>query len=181
MLAQLPNGNATCPYGGTLLTSGSSNTYVCNGAPAPGGSVTYSGGFPPVTFAGYTAQTYTGNLGGRAGAHALCGAAFAGSHFCADWEVDVATPPAAPGSVWVDNGNNQTSSRFYRSPESSTDVYDCAGWTTASPSLMPNGSGTARASTLTSTGAIVTSFVGLNDGGCENARPLACCDGYPPE
>jgi hypothetical protein len=27
----------------------------------------------------------------------------------------------------------------------------------------------------------IVSFVTTNDGGCENPRPLACCDGYPPQ
>ena len=35
-----------------------------------GGTATYNGGIPPVSFAGYTPTTYTGNLNGRSGAHA---------------------------------------------------------------------------------------------------------------
>jgi hypothetical protein len=32
-LTSLPNDHATCPYGGTQLTTGATTTYVCNGAP----------------------------------------------------------------------------------------------------------------------------------------------------
>src|SRR5437899_1012345 len=71
-LTQLSTGSASCPYGGTQITVGTTTTYACNGAPGGGGSVTYNGGIPPVSFAGYTPQTHTGNLGGRSGAHALC-------------------------------------------------------------------------------------------------------------
>ena len=38
------------------------------------------------SFAGYTATTYTGNLGGLTGANAKCKAEFAGSHFCSVYE-----------------------------------------------------------------------------------------------
>jgi hypothetical protein len=177
LLAQLPNGHAVCPYGGTQITSGATTTYICNGAPAQGGSVTYNGGIPPVTFAGYTPQAYTGNLNGRSGAHALCDAAFTDSHFCSDWEYDQATPPPVAVSAWIDVGNLQTSSRYFRPTYSTQDTYTCGGWTMDTPTAKPDGVNLGRGYTVTPLGEFKTSVVANNDGGCQNARQLACCKG----
>ncbi len=92
-VASLAPGSAACPYGGTQLTAGATASYACNGGPVNSGNLTLNGGIPPVSFSGYTPTSYTGNLNGRSGAHALCGVAFPGSHFCADWEIDQADPP----------------------------------------------------------------------------------------
>jgi hypothetical protein len=172
----VPNGDPTCPYGGSKVTVGGTTTYACNGAPGGGGTATYNGGIPPVTFAGYTPTTYTGNLNGRSGAHALCGVAFAGSHFCTDWEADQATPPPVTGSAWVDIGDSASNHRTFRQGYSTSDYDTCSGWTNAAANQMPGGNlGTGLI--LTSLGGITNSFVGLNDGGCETSRPLACCKG----
>jgi len=176
-LTPLPNGNATCPYGGTQVTIGATTTYVCNGGPAPGGSVTYNGGIPPVTFAGYTPQTYAGNLSGRSGAHAICNAAFTNSHFCTDWEIDQATPPPVAVSAWLDEGNSSMSSRYFRDPYSTTDIYTCGGWTSDTPTGKPDGSSVGRGPIFMPLGEVKSSFVSLNDGGCGIARQLACCHG----
>jgi hypothetical protein len=156
---------------------GATTTYVCNGAPGPGGSVTYEGGVPPVTFAGYTPQTYTGNLNGRSGAHALCNVAFAGSHFCANWELDWSTPPPVAVSAWVDNGNSDPNSRNFRLTYSSTDSDNCGGWTSDVASAKPDGLNTGRGITFTPLGQFKSSYVANNDGGCQIARQLACCKG----
>lgn len=134
-----------------------------------------------VHFRGLTAPK-TGDLGGRTGANAICHAAFAGSHFCTHWEVDQAAVSAAiPGSgAWVDNGNTDPEERRFRQPYSTYDVYSCAGWTTASPLAKPDGGALARGTVFTPHGGLVSSFVSSTDGGCGTARPLACCDGYPP-
>src|SRR5262249_6500868 len=128
-------------------------------------------------FAGYTATAYGGNLGGRSGAHALCAASFAGSHFCTDWELDQANPPPVAASAWVDVGNDQVSSRLFRQAYSISDINTCAGWTSSSATVKPDGGNLGRGLIYTSLGGIKTSFVGANDGGCENTRPLACCIG----
>ncbi|MFT3764704.1 MAG: hypothetical protein QM820_04185 [Minicystis sp.] len=177
ILTAVPNGDAMCPYGGTQLTAGATVTYACNGAPGAGGSPTYNGGIPPVTFAGFTPQTYGGNLNGRSGAHAICDSAFPGSHFCADWEVDQSTPPPVAVSAWVDLGDTQTSTRYFRSPQSTSDTSTCAGWTSASPTVKPDGINTGTGKTLTPLGGFKSSFVATNDGGCGTARQLACCRG----
>lgn len=55
----------------------------------------------------------------------------------------------------------------------------CGGWTDASPSAKADGVNTNRGPILTTLGGLTTSFVATNDRGCENARPIACCDGFP--
>lgn len=55
-------------------------------------------------FRGFTSATFTGDLGGVAGANAKCHAAFAGSHLCTDREYQwsgSATPVPATGA-WVE-------------------------------------------------------------------------------
>jgi len=176
-LTPLANGHAVCPYGGTQFTSGATTTYVCNGAPGPGGSVTYNGGIPPVTFAGYTPQSYTGKLNGRSGAHAICNAAFTGSHFCTDWELNQSTPPPVAVSAWVDIGNVQPTTRYFRPLYSAEDTSTCGGWTSDSPTAKPDGLNIGRGYFFTPLGEVKSSFVSNNDGGCQNPRQLACCKG----
>jgi hypothetical protein len=176
-LTALGNGDVACPYGGTQLNANGIITNACNGAPGSGAGGIYNGGIPPVTFAGYTPQTYTGNLNGRSGAHALCDAAFTGSHFCTEWETGRATPPPVASSAWVDSGDNQSLARFFRSTYSITDSNTCAGWTSGAAALKPDGVNTGRGTTFTPLGGFKSSFVTTNDGGCEIARQLACCLG----
>jgi hypothetical protein len=175
-IASVSPGNAGCPYGGTMFSSGGTTSYACNGGPVNSGSLTLNGGIPPVTFAGYTPTTYGGNLGGRAGAHALCAAAFAGSHFCADWEIDQADPPPMSVNAWVDPGNNSPSTRWFRAYTSTIDYNTCGGWTSSSANYKPNGN-LATGSVFTTLSGNTTSYVGPGDGGCENPLPLVCCSG----
>jgi hypothetical protein len=128
-------------------------------------------------FVGYTPTSFTGNLGGRTGANGVCNSAYPGSHFCIDWELDQAVPPPPASTAWIDPGNPQTSSRYFRAGYSTSDSTTCAGWTSASASATPDGINLSRGLVYTSLGAISQSFVGANDGGCENARPVACCIG----
>ena len=130
-----------------------------------------------VAFAGYTPGDFTASLGGRSGAHAKCNAAFPGSHFCTNWEVDEADPPPTATSAWIDAGDDQVSSRNFRLFYSTDDSETCAGWTSASASAKADGANTNRAPVFTALGEIGSSWVTTNDGGCENARPLACCIG----
>ncbi len=124
----------------------------------------------------------TGNLGGRTGANASCTATYAGSHFCTNWEVDQAAAHPIPASgVWVDLGSSDPSSRYFRASYSTGDISTCGGWTDGSASNKADGVNTNRGSTLTTLGGVASSFVAANDGGCENARPVACCDGFPPQ
>jgi hypothetical protein len=78
---------------------------------APGPAVTLDGGVLPeraargITFAGYTASLYNGNLGGPVGANAKCHAEFSGSHLCTYRELSWAAPPGGPGAAgaWADD------------------------------------------------------------------------------
>jgi hypothetical protein len=171
-----------CPFGGAQFTVGTATGYACNGPPGqPGGiiSVGDAGIAPPVRFVGLTPQTYGGNLGGRTGAHGLCASAFPGSHFCTDWEIDQANPTVAiPGAgAWLDVGNQTNTTRYYRPFWSASDVGTCAGWTSSSPTVLPDGINLGRGQDLLPTGQISSSFVSNGNGGCGNARPLLCCAG----
>ena len=135
-----------------------------------------------VQFRGFTSP-HTGDLAGRSGANAICHASFSGSHFCTDWEVDQAAIPApipATGA-WVDAGNSDPQQRLYRASYSTSSLGTCAGWTSSSATVKPDGINLGRGLLVTPLGGISNSFVGNNDGGCQNARPLACCDGTPPQ
>ncbi len=135
-----------------------------------------------VQFRGFS-PSHTGALAGRSGANAICHAAFSGSHFCTDWEVDQAAIPApipATGA-WVDAGNSDPNSRLYRASYSTSSLGTCAGWTSSSATVKPDGINTGRGLLVTALGGISSSSVTNTDGGCQNARPLACCDGTPPQ
>jgi hypothetical protein len=129
-----------------------------------------------VTFAGYT-SAHAGNLGGRSGAHAICGAAFASSHFCANWEVDQSNPPPPGANVWIDQGNTSTTSRFFRGTYMLDDTTTCAGWTSSSATYAPNGFNTVAGTMYTALGGFASSWTSNTDGGCETVRALACCRG----
>ncbi len=135
-----------------------------------------------VQFRGFTTP-HTGDLAGRSGANAICHAAFSGSHFCTDWEVDQAAIPAPIPALgaWVDAGNHDPTNRLYRASYSTSSLNTCAGWTSSSATVKPDGGNLGRGLLITPLGGISNSFVANNDGGCENARPLACCDGIPPQ
>lgn len=172
-------GNASCPYGGTQLTSGGTTSYACNGGPGSLGGAGADAGVAPVVFAGFTPQTHTANLNGRTGAHAICAAAFAGSHFCTDWEWDQANSGALPpaSGAWLDYGNSSTTTRFYRAGYSTSDIDTCGGWTLDTPNNKPDGFNTGRGLVLTPLGGLTSSFVGTGNGGCGDLRPLTCCLG----
>ncbi|MGE3458352.1 MAG: collagen-like protein, partial [Kofleriaceae bacterium] len=131
-----------------------------------------------VRFRGFTAP-FTGDLGGRTGAHQKCETAYAGSRFCTHWEADQASIPAPiPSSgVWLDDGEvDITSRRFRRNYSGAT---PCAGWTSGSATQLDTNNSVIRGIMLTPLGGIYSTFVTNTNGGCQVARPLACCDGYP--
>lgn len=135
-----------------------------------------------VRFRGFTAAI-TANLGGRTGATARCSAAFSGSHFCNTWEVDQAAvrAPIPAGGAWIDIGDDNPATRLYRGTYETNDSGSCGGWTIESATAKPDGINLASATILTSLGGISSSWIANTDGGCETARPVACCDGYPPQ
>lgn len=162
---------------------GFASTFVSNtdggcGTPRP---VACCAGGTGVRFRGVTAAK-TGNLGGRTGANAVCSATYSGSHFCTSWEVDQSAAHPLPASgVWVEPGSSDTTQRSYHQSYSNRDVDTCGGWTDAAAADKADGVNTNRGYVITQLGQFTSSFVATNDGGCENARPLACCDGIPPQ
>jgi hypothetical protein len=115
-----------------------------------------------VAFAGFTAASYTGNLGGRVGAHAICAGEFPGAHFCDENEYGLtnsdSTVPA--GGAWVDDWDSaQPAARGYS--------YICSRWSSGTPGYEGN--------LIRPDGTVGTSYVTTNNYGCGVARPVACC------
>ncbi len=139
------------------------------GPAGPPGAVLYLDGGVAIagsdwsTFAGYTNGTYTGNLGGRIGAHALCAAAYPGAHFCQEDELLTATQASSPGAAgaWVDDWDPSY-------PGKRSNGYTCSEWNNATTSYS--------GMMLKPTGFLAASY-GSNTNGCDVARPLACCYG----
>jgi hypothetical protein len=115
-----------------------------------------------VTFAGFTATSYTGNLGGRVGGHAICSGEFPGSHFCDENEYTLSTSDlTVPASgAWVDDWDSaQPAARGYG--------YICSRWS--------NGTTLYEGFVVRADGTIGTSFVTSGNYGCQVPRPVACC------
>jgi len=126
-------------------------------------------------FAGYTSALVDGDMSGRAGAHAVCGAEFAGSHMCHTTEYfrshPVATAPVT--GAWMDYsaGLKQGSSGVFGnsycgSPEMGrysgySTSGNCANWSSSSASH--------RGYVMVPTGATASAMY------CDVARPVACC------
>jgi hypothetical protein len=122
-------------------------------------------------FSGYTTQLFTGNLGGRVGAHLACGQEFPGAHFCHYAEYITATtssPPPASGA-WIDASSDGTglndnvdvgSVRHGRGASADLNDNTCFAWTT----LSSEGRWLNPAATLVASGA-----------SCRDMHALACC------
>lgn len=114
-------------------------------------------------FRGFTPMTYTGNLGGRLGAHAICRAAFPGSHFCHEGEYGRATSstPVPASGVWIDDYDAaQPGDRGLSTI--------CSRWSQGTTSY--------EGILIRTDGTIGTSYVSTSNYGCGTQRPLACCD-----
>jgi hypothetical protein len=166
---------------GQIITSpgGVSSSFVdgTNGGCGVQRPLACCAGGSAVRFGGYTPQPSGANLGGRLGANAMCSGAFPGSHFCTDWEYDqaaVATPPSG-GTAWLDIGQSTPDSRLVRPFWSASDVSTCAGWTSSSPTVKPDGINLGRGQIITATGGVSSSFLDNSNGGCGDNLPLACC------
>jgi hypothetical protein len=166
----LSSGDVNCPWGGSRFTVGATTGYACNGAPGTssgggGGSTLPDGGAAGIVVVGLT-QAYTGNLGGRPGANALCAAAYAGSHFCSSLEYMNATSTVSipAGGAWVDGTVPGTNSNIDR-----TETYTCSMWTS---SLINNGT---EGTLILPSGSYSTSYAGSSNSGCQIARPMLCC------
>jgi hypothetical protein len=112
---------------------------------------------------GFTPTTYTGNLGGRLGAHAICRAAFSGSHFCHEGEYGRANSGTAvpAGGAWVDDYDSTQPGQRGLS-------YVCNRWSTGTVGY--------EGLIVRTDGTIGTSYANSSDYGCGTPRPVACCD-----
>lgn len=110
-----------------------------------------------VSFAGFTATTYTGDLGGFPGANAKCRAEFPGSTFCTTSDFSRADPIAAPStSAWIDFDRDSVTG------ERSTNPCNIAAgsWTHGGTS---------------DTGGYLNPTAYTTSSNCNVARPLSCC------
>jgi hypothetical protein len=57
----------------------------------------------------------------------------------------------------------------------------CGGWTSGSATAKADNAILDRGDVLSALGGITSSVITATDGGCETARPIACCDGFPPQ
>jgi hypothetical protein len=121
------------------------------------------GGTWAVRFRGFTAATYTGNLGGYPGANAKCAAEFSNSFLCtrADYDQANGVVAAASSGAWIDYPRNPDGTRN----DSACTVGGAGPWTYG---------GGATGSTGQS-GWMVTSTGDHTSALCNNLKPLACC------
>jgi hypothetical protein len=136
------------------------------GPSGPAGSGAYSEDLG--SFAGFTSTTYTGGgPGGRAGAHAICSAAFSGSHLChaAEYILASSATTVPAGGAWIDPSASATSGGvFVGSPGSGryANGYACDSWS--------NGT-TGYAGTWVDVSGTMST-----NGNCTTSRVLACCN-----
>lgn len=112
-----------------------------------------------VEFAGFTAATFNGDLGGYPGANQKCQAEFAGSYFCTIPDYDGANTTALPGAsgAWIDSARAPSGARNNNSCSATGNTAWTLG-TTASSGVNLNAVGSFYASTT-----------------CSFLKPLACC------
>jgi hypothetical protein len=117
-----------------------------------------------ITFAGFTATSYTGNLGGYVGANTKCDAEYPGAFLCTRSDYDLADtfvgPPAS--GAWVDEDRVASGQRAAISCFTSNSG---GAWTYGGPATFSSGQSGAVISTLgTQTSTL-----------CNVSKPLACC------
>lgn len=161
--------NSVGEFVSTFVSASSGGCQIARALPCcRGGSL--------VRFRGYTTNTYTGNLGGRAGANAICNANFSRSHFCTDWEWDQAgSPGPVPnGNVWMDSGDsNAQTSRYHR--QFGNQLSTCVNWTN-DLAVSTFGGNQVRGRVVNAVGEFVSTFVSAANGGCQTPRALPCCE-----
>lgn len=121
------------------------------------------------TFAGYTATTYTGSIsGGRPGAHAICAAAFSGSHLCQAAEYiqsNSATTVPASGA-WLDPSISDGDSENFNNGMAGSGRYvgysgTCDSWSTTASGYS---------------GTYIATSGAITNNACSASRVLACCN-----
>jgi hypothetical protein len=126
-------------------------------------------GAPKVVFAGFSASAYTGNLGGRPAANAVCRGEFTGAHVCHAAEylrTDSAVPVPAAGA-WIEGSVDGGGSLVLGAATPTAGLntgYSCQSFTSASAGaisgayLQPSGNPTWNSSAV-----------------CNVSRRIACC------
>jgi hypothetical protein len=111
------------------------------------------------TVRGFTAATYTGNLGGPIGANAKCNADFPGSVFCTQGDFGRSETTASPGgtAAWVDYNRDATSG-----------IRSIGGCYTSASGPWTEGTNSDSASSVSQFGSFASS-------NCNVLRRLACC------
>lgn len=144
-----------------------------NGAPGQPGKDGDSFGERAARFAGFTANAFDGNRGGRESVNSSCAAEFAGSHICHYAEfvlANVAVAAPAQGA-WLEYssmqyvGPNGTVAETYGLLASSGDsvragLPGCQEWASNSSSVF---------------GVVALPSGGFQELSCAQPRPLACC------
>lgn len=116
------------------------------------------------SFAGFTAATYTGDLGGRSGAHALCAAEFTGAHLCysAEYILSESIVPVPASGAWIDSSIRASDGyvRHAGVPSYGRDHDSgCGGWNDG----------------VNGTGQAIDADGAFNYRACSDAKPIACC------
>jgi hypothetical protein len=98
--------DAHCPGGGSRFTSASGDTYACNGAPAAvcppcDSRMCYPGGCAKVMFMTSTWSYHGGDLGGLAGADAICQQHAANAGLRGTYRAWIGSSGYSPGASWV--------------------------------------------------------------------------------
>jgi hypothetical protein len=117
-----------------------------------------------ITFAGFTAASFTGDLGGYVGANTKCDAEFPGAFLCTRSDYDLADtfvgPPAA--GAWVDEDRLTSGQRAANSCFTSNSG---GAWTYGGPATFTSGQ----------SGAVISALGTQTSTLCNVSKPLACC------
>jgi hypothetical protein len=157
---------ATGPAG-TTGAQGQQGPQGDKGDRGPGGS---QFGEDAAAFAGFTTLPINGALGGREQMHAVCNAAFAGSHLChvAEYNLANSSTPIPAGGAWMDSsatadGAGESSSDEIASRDSARVTgwgqFNCWSWSDPSSAW----------------GTALESDGGAYIAACTTTHVLACC------
>ncbi|MFT3767585.1 MAG: hypothetical protein QM820_19190 [Minicystis sp.] len=154
-------GSGTYVQPSGAVTWGSSN--VCS-AVRP---LACCNGAPKIVFAGLSSSSYTGNIGGRPAANAVCNAEFSGAHVChaAEYLRSASTVTVPPEGAWVESSADPNGSQTLQgAPAFGLHTgYSCTSFTSASTT----GSGTY----IQPSGGVTWGSSNV----CSTSRRIACC------
>ncbi|MCA2980852.1 MAG: collagen-like protein [Myxococcaceae bacterium] len=118
-----------------------------------------------VTFAGFTAASFTGDLGGYVGANTKCDAEFPGAFLCTRSDYDLADTFVGPraAGAWVDEDRLATGQRA---------AYSCTASASSSGAWTYGGSSNFSTG---SSGAVISALGTQTTTPCNVSKSLACC------